>query len=67
MAGQQTHQPKILHRDPWAKREAWRKQPFFSKANTIKGMFPGLGIATVAFAIYCGVEYAITPKDDAHH
>ncbi|KAJ1665740.1 hypothetical protein EV178_002875 [Coemansia sp. RSA 1646] len=38
-------------KDPWARREAWRKHPAFSKMNQLKGMFPGLGIATGLFAL----------------
>jgi NADH dehydrogenase (ubiquinone) 1 beta subcomplex subunit 3 len=30
-------------------------------------MFPGLGIATVAFAAYLGYEYITAPKADTHH
>ncbi|EPE35431.1 hypothetical protein GLAREA_11130 [Glarea lozoyensis ATCC 20868] len=51
--------------DPWAKREAWRYTGQFSRWNRFKGSFPGLGIATVAFAAYCGYEYLF--MNDDHH
>ncbi|KAJ1925311.1 hypothetical protein IWQ60_004469 [Tieghemiomyces parasiticus] len=49
---------QVHHRlyDPWAQREAWRKDPFFSKRNVVKGLFPGLGLATVAFIAMLGYE-----------
>ncbi|KAJ1735404.1 hypothetical protein LPJ61_000568 [Coemansia biformis] len=39
-------------KDPWARREAWRNHPSFSKMSQLRGMFPGLGIATGLFAVY---------------
>ncbi|KAJ2655641.1 hypothetical protein IWW48_005439 [Coemansia sp. RSA 1200] len=39
-------------KDPWARREAWRKHPAFSKMSQLKGMFPGFGIASGLFAVY---------------
>ncbi|KAF8928613.1 hypothetical protein BGZ58_009536 [Dissophora ornata] len=53
--------------DPWAKRHAWRNQTLFTRSARIRTMFPGLGIATVAFAAYLGYEYVTAPKADAHH
>ncbi|PQE13080.1 NADh-ubiquinone oxidoreductase b12 subunit family protein [Rutstroemia sp. NJR-2017a BBW] len=41
--------------DPWAK----------ARFNRFKNSFPGLGIATVAFAAYCGYEYLFLSDD--HH
>ena len=38
--------------NPWAKRDAWRYQGQFTRFNRFKNAFPGLGIATVAFALY---------------
>ncbi|KAI9251838.1 NADH-ubiquinone oxidoreductase B12 subunit family-domain-containing protein [Phascolomyces articulosus] len=55
-----------VYHDPWAKREAWRKHPIFSKGANFRSMFPGLGIATVAFIAYCGVEKFVL-KDKKHH
>lgn len=46
--------------------EAWRYTGPFSRWNRFKRGFPGLGIATVAFAIYCGYEYAFLKKDEQH-
>ena len=41
-----------LYRDPWAKREAWRKHPVFSRAAMFRNIFPGFGSAVVAFTAY---------------
>lgn len=41
-----------LYRDPWAKREAWRKHPMFSGRSYFRQMFPGFGIAAVTFGLY---------------
>jgi NADH dehydrogenase (ubiquinone) 1 beta subcomplex subunit 3 len=57
--------------DPWARKlvnhrlwnvltassEAWRYNGPFTRFNRFRGSFPGLGIATVAFAAYCTYEY----------
>ncbi|CAD6456759.1 e1054afe-4f2b-452b-9db3-2955524fb0ff [Sclerotinia trifoliorum] len=51
--------------DPWARREAWRYQGQYSRWNRFSNSFPGLGIATVAFTVYCGYEYFFIPDD--HH
>ncbi|KAA8910766.1 hypothetical protein FN846DRAFT_507910 [Sphaerosporella brunnea] len=64
--------PKILlqakpsRSDPWAKAEAWRYTGPFTRWNRFKGSFPGLGIATVAFAGYCVYEHLFL-KEDHHH
>lgn len=46
--------------------EAWRYTGQFSRWNRFKNAFPGLGIATVAFAGYCLYEHFFL-KDDHHH
>ncbi|KAH8910114.1 hypothetical protein BR93DRAFT_966163 [Coniochaeta sp. PMI_546] len=51
--------------DPWERAEAWRYTGRFSRFNRFKGAFPGLGIATVAFAGYCAYEYFFIPAE--HH
>ncbi|ORY70075.1 NADH-ubiquinone oxidoreductase B12 subunit family-domain-containing protein [Pseudomassariella vexata] len=51
--------------DPWERAEAWRYEGEFTRWNRFKGGFPGLGIATVAFAAYCGYEYLFL-KDEHH-
>ncbi|KAI1815300.1 NADH-ubiquinone oxidoreductase B12 subunit family-domain-containing protein [Poronia punctata] len=51
--------------DPWARAEAWRYTGTFSRWNRFKNAFPGLGIATVAFAVYLGYEH-FTATDDHH-
>ncbi|KZF19098.1 hypothetical protein L228DRAFT_224787 [Xylona heveae TC161] len=53
-------------KDPWARYEQWRYTGPFSRWNRFKGSFPGLGIATVAFAVYCGYEYLFLKDDHAH-
>ncbi|KAH6984879.1 NADH-ubiquinone oxidoreductase B12 subunit family-domain-containing protein [Ilyonectria sp. MPI-CAGE-AT-0026] len=52
--------------DPWERNEAWRYTGTFSRWNRFKNAFPGLGIASVAFAGYCGYEYFFL-EDDHHH
>ncbi|PBP19889.1 hypothetical protein BUE80_DR009265 [Diplocarpon rosae] len=52
--------------DPWARFEAWRYTGPFTRANRFKNSFPGLGIATVAFAAYCGYEYFFLTDDHGH-
>ncbi|TLS28707.1 hypothetical protein PpBr36_01180, partial [Pyricularia pennisetigena] len=51
--------------DPWERLESWRYTGQFSRFNRFKGAFPGLGIATVAFAAYCTYEHFFL-KDDHH-
>ncbi|KAL0637032.1 hypothetical protein Q9L58_004014 [Maublancomyces gigas] len=57
--------------DPWAKMEcdsdAWRYSGPFTRFNRFKGAFPGLGIATVAFAGYCAYEAMFMSDTHAHH
>ncbi|KAH9988431.1 hypothetical protein BJV74DRAFT_463205 [Russula compacta] len=38
--------------DPWAKRDAWRRHPVFSNRAMFANLFPGFGIAVVAFSAY---------------
>jgi NADH dehydrogenase (ubiquinone) 1 beta subcomplex subunit 3 len=45
--------------------EQWRYTGPFTRWNRFKGSFPGLGIATVAFAGYCVIE-ALFFKDEHH-
>ncbi|KAJ7072287.1 NADH-ubiquinone oxidoreductase B12 subunit family-domain-containing protein [Mycena amicta] len=58
-------------RDPWAKREAWRKHPVFSNRAMFTSMFPGLGIAIVAFSAYVLVDNLYLSKQNppapSHH
>lgn len=60
-----------LFRDPWAKREAWRKHPVFSRAAMFKNIFPGFGIAVVAFTAYVVADNvrakAHAKAGDSHH
>ncbi len=57
--------------DPWAKREAWRHDPFFSVNNRLAFLFPGLGLATGAFAVYVAYDtwdrtYGPASIEEAH-
>ncbi|TFK21975.1 hypothetical protein FA15DRAFT_672017 [Coprinopsis marcescibilis] len=59
-----------LYRDPWAKREAWRnKSPVFSNRVMFRNLFPGFGIAVVAFTAYVVADNLIlSPKSqDSSH
>ncbi|KAK4569944.1 hypothetical protein LTR86_002914 [Recurvomyces mirabilis] len=51
--------------DPWARAEAWRYTGPFTRGARFRGSFPGLGIATVAFAGYLVYEQLFMPS--AHH
>jgi NADH dehydrogenase (ubiquinone) 1 beta subcomplex subunit 3 len=48
-----------------ASSEAWRYHGTFTRWNRFRAAFPGLGIATVAFAGYCTYEYFF--MSDPHH
>jgi len=60
-----------LYRDPWAKREAWRKHPVFKQSAMFRSMFPGFGIAAVAFTAYVvadNIYQKAKPEEHpAHH
>jgi len=45
--------------DPWAKRDAWRRHPVFSNRAMFANLFPGFGIAVVAFSAYVLAENII--------
>lgn len=45
-----------LFRDPWAKREAWRKHPIFSTRYYVRHMFPGFTLGVSAFVAYLAWE-----------
>jgi len=54
-----------IYRDPWAKREAWRKHPIFTNRFYLRHMFPGLTLGVSAFVVYCVWEkFSAKP---AHH
>ena len=48
-------------------REAWRYTGPFTRWNRFKGAFPGLGIATVAFAGYLIYEAVFLNKPHGGH
>jgi NADH dehydrogenase (ubiquinone) 1 beta subcomplex subunit 3 len=58
--------PPPLYRDPWAKREAWRKHPVFSNRAMFRKMFPGFGIAVAAFSVYVVAENLLE-SDKSYH
>ncbi|KAK6542467.1 hypothetical protein TWF694_006421 [Orbilia ellipsospora] len=53
--------------DPWARRETWRYTGPFTRMQRFRGVFPGFGIASVAFAIYCAAEYMFFPPQAHGH
>ncbi|KAI8322123.1 hypothetical protein GQ54DRAFT_158652 [Martensiomyces pterosporus] len=53
-------------KDPWARREAWRNHPSFSKMSQLRGMFPGLGIASGLFAVYLVYDHFSHSKANKH-
>ncbi|KAF8906504.1 NADH dehydrogenase 1 beta subcomplex subunit 3 [Gymnopilus junonius] len=58
-----------LFRDPWAKREAWRKSSIFTNRVMIRNLFPGFGIAVVAFTAYVVADnmFFSSQKHETHH
>ncbi|TGZ83857.1 hypothetical protein EX30DRAFT_338455 [Ascodesmis nigricans] len=68
-----TFDPQILNIrrpgqvDPWARSEVWRYTGPFTRWNRFKGAFPGLGIASVAFAGYCVYEQLFMKEEHGHH
>ena len=54
-----------LFRDPWAKREAWRSHPVFSRRQMFARAFPGFGVAVVAFTAYVIADNLMT-KGKSH-
>ncbi|KAF8910342.1 NADH dehydrogenase 1 beta subcomplex subunit 3 [Mucidula mucida] len=59
-----------MFRDPWAKLDAWRTHPLFSKTTMLRNLFPGFGIAVVAFTGYVIAEnvYLKGKKvEESHH
>ncbi|KAI0075759.1 hypothetical protein K474DRAFT_1599264 [Panus rudis PR-1116 ss-1] len=62
--------PKVptppVFRDPWAKREAWRKHPVFSRRAMLSSMFPGFGVAVVAFTTYVVIDNLFLQKQQDH-
>jgi NADH dehydrogenase (ubiquinone) 1 beta subcomplex subunit 3 len=58
-----------LFRDPWAKGAAWRKHPVFSNRVMFPSIFPGFGIAVVAFTAYVVVDnmFISANKSHQHH
>ena len=47
-------------------REAWRYTGPFTRIARFRGMFPGFGIASVAFGIYLGYEYLFLKDEHGH-
>ncbi|KAH0766851.1 hypothetical protein KY285_002722 [Solanum tuberosum] len=47
------------------RRDEWRKHPMLS--NQFRHAFPGLGIAVVAFSIYCVGEFAYNKMSTPSH
>ena len=53
-------------KDPWARFEAWRYDPRYNKAASIRKAFPGFLWGLGAFIIACGIEHFYA-KPDNHH
>ncbi|KAF2488570.1 hypothetical protein BU16DRAFT_431698, partial [Lophium mytilinum] len=53
--------------DPWSRAEAWRYTGPFTRFNRFKSAFPGLGIATVAFAGYVAAEHFFFNTEEHGH
>ncbi|CAG8519415.1 13859_t:CDS:2, partial [Acaulospora morrowiae] len=54
-----THNSKSMpeqFKDPWARREAWRHLPRFSRANAFRNLWPGFTWGLGAFIIYLGYD-----------
>ena len=58
---------RFLTVDLWVSSEQWRYTGPFSRWNRFKGSFPGLGIATVAFAGYLVAEQLFFKEEHGHH
>lgn len=58
---------RFLTADLWVSSEQWRYTGPFSRWNRFKGSFPGLGIATVAFAGYLVAEQLFFKEEHGHH
>ena len=57
-----------MFRDPWAKREAWRKHPIFNQRAMLSKMFPGFGVAVVAFTTYVIIDNMfLQAAPQSHH
>lgn len=51
------------YRDPWAKRDMWRKHPVFTNAFYIRHAWPGFLWGIGAFAVYVGFDKLIQPDN----
>lgn len=43
-------------KDPWARYEAWRKTPGFSRSANVRVMLPGFAYGTAIFLVASAVE-----------
>ena len=59
--------PPPLYRNPWAKADAWRKHPVFQQRNMFSKMFPGFGVAVVAFTAYVVADNMFLKAEEKHH
>ena len=56
-------------KDPWARREAWRSNPFFSLRNRMSRLVPGFTYAVGAFSVYVLYDqwyYSKGPGAESH-
>ncbi|KAG0665228.1 hypothetical protein C6P46_000327 [Rhodotorula mucilaginosa] len=56
-----------MYRDPWAKREAWRKHPIFSNKAMFRNLFPGFGLGLAAFVAYVAYDETLNAAKKEHH
>ncbi|KAI0339878.1 hypothetical protein BDW22DRAFT_551074 [Trametopsis cervina] len=59
--------PPPIYRNPWAKRDAWRRHPVFQHRAMFSKMFPGFGIAVVAFTTYVVADNLLFSAKEEHH
>ncbi|PWN90221.1 hypothetical protein FA10DRAFT_266707 [Acaromyces ingoldii] len=52
-----------LYRDPWARREAWRKHPVFSHRFMVRNFIPGFAFGVAAFSVYLAVDALTHPSN----
>ncbi|CAH2447691.1 Subunit of mitochondrial NADH:ubiquinone oxidoreductase (complex I) [Komagataella phaffii CBS 7435] len=51
--------------NPWKRRDAWRSQGAFTRANRFRGALPGFFWGLGAFGVYCVYEKVFLTND--HH
>lgn len=52
-----------MYRDPWAKREEWRKHPVFSHRFMFRNFLPGVGLGAALFGAYVLTDQLFHPSN----